>query len=56
MLGERPWTEAELATYTSDRDAAGFSRNASIGLLATSVITGAIAGWLWFDDVPAQTR
>ena len=56
VLDQRPWTEAELATYTSDRDAAGFWRNASIGLFATTVITGAIAGWLWFDDVPEQTR
>lgn len=56
VLEERPWTEPELATYSSDRDAAGLWRSASIGLLATSVITGAIAGWLWFDDMPAQTR
>ena len=56
VLDDRPWTEPELATYSADRAASGFWRDASIGLFATSVITGAIAGWLYFDDVPAETR
>ncbi len=56
VLDDRPWTEAELATYTGDRDAAGFWRNAGIGLLAATVITSAIGTWLWFDDVPAPSR
>jgi tetratricopeptide (TPR) repeat protein len=55
-LARRAWTTAEFATYEQDRSAVDHWQTAAAGLLITSVLTGALATWWWFDDVPSPTR
>ena len=52
VLSTRPWTEAELGTYSDARDARATWRGLAIGGFASAAVTAAVAGWLWIDDVP----
>jgi hypothetical protein len=52
VLSTRPWTEAELGTYSDARDGRATWRGLAIGGFASAAVTAAVAGWLWIDDVP----
>lgn len=55
-LAHRAWTTSEYGMYTEDRAAVDRWQIISVGLLATSAISGALATWLWFDDVPVPSK
>jgi hypothetical protein len=54
-MSRRVWTPAEYATYQDDRVAVDRWQTAAASLLVTSALTGALATWWWFDDVPSPT-